>query len=229
MAEAIQKKDWPEGKEFGHIRMSSAELVEQLKEVVTGDMEVTASSDDHQFESLADMEGNLSLLVGQIRVCILDKGSKEDQSYTVFLNFDPCFKVKTFGDISPSGSPFVQKLVGNFTAFRTPLIGRLTHISIFGWLVLTIMVPIVLFQIVENFAPSIGGEIRFILLVSSFCLLFALSVTAIILNQIRPIYYSGKETFWQRNRDKILVGLIMLFVGSSFTFIMTWFLGGNSQ
>ncbi|MBO6882515.1 MAG: hypothetical protein JJ869_02910 [Marivita sp.] len=212
MVKQIEKPEWPLGKPIGHIRISGKSLIELLRKYESTDIKISAETKNHSFEGVDDMEENLPLLQGKTTVKLQSKGQWANQ---ITIKFNYCTSIETRANTETENTEIKalrQKLEADLKSLRTPIIWIFTLIPRFVWW------GIILGLILSNVAPierSNQPETHF---EASFALIpWAMWIISLFINLFNPVYYSRQDTFWQRNKDKFIVGVIMLLAGAALT------------
>ena len=199
---------WPFAKPIGRIRLSGRELIDLFRKYSSSDVTISAETNSHHFDSIEDMEENLSLLQGDTKVAICFGASYGPRFIVQFgycTNIDSIYITE---EGEGSQKALRQRLEADLRSLRTPVIWLFSLIPRFVWwggtLGLTLGSGLQLKDWPQN---PFGLDLN---LANFFFAMFAMSL---LLGFVKPVYFARTDTFWMRNKDKILIGVLMLTIG----------------
>lgn len=193
-------------------RVEADSFVEILAKCVQEGDEVTASNGLHDFDSIEDMRLNSELLAGNPQVTIGCTEIRLDGTIFKGVSF---LSYKSNADISRTRT-IAEKLSGLLTPHRTYV-----RTPFFRWPASILL----MFGLMFLFSKwdDLPGWLYFLFAFSFF------QGALWIQEKLLPsdhVYYSPVETFWDRNKDKVYVGIIMFVVGAILSFAVNDYLPG---
>ncbi|MEQ9694504.1 hypothetical protein [Shimia sp. SDUM112013] len=203
-----EKPQWPFGKPLGHIRIAGAELIDMLEKYEMQGVSVQAETSKHDFDSVTDMKSNLPLLRGDTKVTLKPNGKWQ---YSLSVNFSYCTTMQSlFYDSEHKDELAVlrQNIEAELKNHRTPFLWPFTIVPRFLWwgAVLGLWVgELIVTRSTESELSWEAGKFD--------TFVYSAFFLSCILGFLPPVYHSRKDTFWQRNKDKVLVGALMLVIG----------------
>ncbi|WP_281973558.1 hypothetical protein [Ruegeria faecimaris] len=220
MVKELEKPQWPIGKPLGHVRISGSELIHLLEKYESPETKISAETSRYRFDGVKDMKDNLPLLRGNTKIEISPEGIMQP-SLVAKLGYCTTIRLRNFGSEKNEDLELLrQKIEAELKSFRTPVLWPFTIVPRFVW------IGAMLGFWINDFFAGTDAETQPVSLGANFeTALYVAFLLLVILEFVSPVYHSRSDTFWQRNKDKIIVGVIMLFVGVLATKYAPWFFG----
>lgn len=205
-AKERRKEKW----DIPNVRIEGKELVSIIKDLSTqGDLEVIAETSLNVFEGIEDIETNIELFQGDVEINVgpirIDLSSGYKRGIWIRYNF-----------INPDRS-VAEILAERFRNRIAPYKVYLSHgkiVSSSGFLISALFsYYLVLPVLVDLFSESMSLTL-FIVSVILYWFLASLALNYIFKDK-GAVYYLARDSFWSRNRDRIILGLILLFLGAA--------------
>ena len=206
-------------KEITDIRISTEELIELLEKYCKSySVTASAENDHYEFESIDDMRAHQSLLAGAptIKVGVTYIHFRSHGSSVGYYCHDP-------SDESEFQS---EAIATELTSYKSIIRAFVRYLKIGGYFCLIMFAIYTVATVIKPEVEDWFGQ--------GFGFLLALVVLPLVLvtdwlsrRLSEPVFHNTRESFWRRNQDKVLVGLLMLIFGILATKITDWILDRN--
>ena len=191
------------------VYISVDELVQQLRKY----QEVSAISNGYQFETIKDIENNKALFSGNPTINI---GKLQIWFFDSSIHLD--IMSRDMSDQAQANASDIEKFLINYTGrFRKKT--NAVMIWLFLWSVIFMSIVGKFYS--DNLTSEHQNQPIYWLMLLNFAAVLIPVGYAVIQTLYRKfmiednqVYYNPRKNFWQRNQDKLLVGLIMLVIGA---------------
>ena len=221
MVAKIEREKWPFAKRVGHVRISSQGLVQLLTELGE-DCHVSAKTKRHNFSSLDDIKENLSLFFGEIEIKLRNgaASSKIDTLVAIEVKLGACATVGVFSN-SLETDVRLEGIANKLRPYRIPILGYLTIVPLFLWMAVALLAVWALPSAddpIPSYLPWVSERVNAGIVLAP----IVLGVLAFAVAALPPVYYNPRQTFWQRNRDKIALAIIGVIIGVISRPLINW-------
>ena len=210
----IETDSW----EIPRVRIESRELLNILESLnATSEDHVTAETSGHKFESLEDIKKNIELLKGDIEIEI----------GPIQINLTDGFmrgvRVRWGARIEESNSAeaYAERFIERISAYKVLFSDNIKKsvVALFGALSFSyyFMMP----QLTNNL-PNLPAQALLAVATLVYWSLFY-SLIGYFFKNGSPVYFAARDSFWSRNSDKIIVGIIMLLSGILISRVLDYF------
>ena len=198
----------------------------ELLERWSVDGDISASSNKHTFSSLDDVKGNLALFAGELSVKMRFR-AKDVGTYLITIELGNCATVRV-SPIDELTEVKLEKMAKELSEYRTPILGYLPIVPMFCWALLFIFMIWTVpgsGQPMPSIFPWASEKTNLVL----WFVTLGISILGFAASAFPQVYYNPRQTFWQRNKDKIALGVIMLLLGAFLTEVLRWLVEGMNK
>jgi hypothetical protein len=187
------------------VRIEAKKLIEIIEKCVGEEEDVYAEVGKYRFNGIEDLKKNVELLAGNVIVRIGQTEIRLDNSMIRGVSHYPHFLIS--GSKQPGSLERSEAVAAKFNSYISE---HRTYLRSFWGKIILALCPLIAASILMKDSDFETWEV--------FIYLFAIwSTSTLILDKLvdtKPVYFRDRTNFWSRNKDKLILGTIMLVVGT---------------
>lgn len=201
---------------IGAVRLTAEELVAEMKRVFSDPSEVFAVSQDHEFNGIDDIESELETFSGNPSINykgLIVQFSNES------VTFSSGYKDRN-EEINEYFRKFSRLLEKHNSKFDT-IYKYINFYEYISWILWSFLILFIFYNFREIFTIE-NSDIKYMSIFTIICMIvFSHSIVKFFINKRISVTHNTKVTFFQKNKDNLIVGIIIAIVAASFGSLLT--------